>query len=608
MASPAAVTSTTPSASTKATGKSAKKASRTTSPVNSDLPQVGANSAGMSNAASAAASASQAIAAANLAAAVQMAASLQLNGLLSLLTPSSGGAAADPTVLQTSSLVTAASLSSSSAAWQVPTPEQARQAAVKAVQENPPFVHLSKTDSAPQLKIMAESDRLAIKGGMRGYRMSRATHGVSQGYYYFEVLVLPPPPISEIVANLPANARLGPTLQKQIQQALEYEKQYPNQPAQGSSSSAEPSENQKQQQSADQEGSTEGDSADTAGKKRKTDESTEDPATTTKKSKSDSAAAAASAKQPPPPPQVGGHLRIGWSMRTGDLQAPVGYDKWSYGYRSISGSKIHQSRREDNWGGEEIRAGDVLGCAIFLSRNNNNKSSTAANSSSSSGAASNASAGAGAAGAGSTAAGAAPAATGGNLTNHIRFFKNGVNLGNFFITKGKREGGAAFEDIEPGTYYPAVSPYLGGACQVNFGPHFIFPPRKLPHGIAKHALQPISSIQPPPLSEEEILVRLKKKAIFAKTNAKEKETPETKMASFREAVLAETKVLQHAYKEHRKKHLEFVRDARKARNLTVTDLQQELDKILESSVTKETPGEDGGTAASAGDDDTKMES
>jgi len=46
-----------------------------------------------------------------------------------------------------------------------------------------------------------------------------------------------------------------------------------------------------------------------------------------------------------------GHVRIGFSMRTGDLQAPVGFDKWSYAYRDVSGSRIHQSRREDTWSG-----------------------------------------------------------------------------------------------------------------------------------------------------------------------------------------------------------------------------------------------------------------
>ena len=31
------------------------------------------------------------------------------------------------------------------------------------------------------------------------------------------------------------------------------------------------------------------------------------------------------------------HVRIGWSTRQGPLQAPVGYDKWSFAYRDISG-------------------------------------------------------------------------------------------------------------------------------------------------------------------------------------------------------------------------------------------------------------------------------
>ncbi|CAM9910014.1 unnamed protein product, partial [Sphacelaria rigidula] len=41
---------------------------------------------------------------------------------------------------------------------------------------------------------------------------------------------------------------------------------------------------------------------------------------------------------PPETPQ--GHCRLGWSRRTGSLQAPVGYDKYSYAYRDIAGSKV----------------------------------------------------------------------------------------------------------------------------------------------------------------------------------------------------------------------------------------------------------------------------
>lgn len=31
------------------------------------------------------------------------------------------------------------------------------------------------------------------------------------------------------------------------------------------------------------------------------------------------------------------HFRIGWSTRQGELQAPVGYDAYSYGYRDLEG-------------------------------------------------------------------------------------------------------------------------------------------------------------------------------------------------------------------------------------------------------------------------------
>jgi SPRY domain len=504
-----------------------------------------------------ASSASQAIAAANLASAVQMAAALQLNGLLSLLTQSStpgvAASVADPTVLQTCAL--SAALSSTS--WQVPTPDQTRQAALKAVQECPPLVHLSKTDSAPQLKIM-DADRLTLKGGMRGYRMARASHGVSQGCYYYEVVVLDPPSIQEIVASLPPNARLGASLQRQIQQALEYDKRYP---LSTSSASTTTTTTTTAAAAVAMEEDKDADASNKPGRKRKVDPN----------DSAESTSAATSSKKvktTPPRPQVGGHLRIGWSMRTGDLQAPVGYDKWSYGFRNLAGSKIHQSRREDSWGGEPWGPGDVVGCAIFL------EGTPAA--------------------AATTDASGSPTANNNinnnNNNNHIRFFKNGAAMGHFVISKGKREGGAAFENIQPGTYYPAISSYLGGSVRVNFGPHFIHPPRKLPHGMSGK-LQPISSLQPAPLTEEELIARLKKKNIFAKV-AKEKETPEVKLAAFKEAVLAESQVLREAYQQHRCKHLQQVLEARKARNLNTTDLQQELDELSGTATSNAADGKE----------------
>jgi hypothetical protein len=31
------------------------------------------------------------------------------------------------------------------------------------------------------------------------------------------------------------------------------------------------------------------------------------------------------------------HIRLGWSMRQGELQAPVGFDRYSFGYRDVNG-------------------------------------------------------------------------------------------------------------------------------------------------------------------------------------------------------------------------------------------------------------------------------
>lgn len=51
----------------------------------------------------------------------------------------------------------------------------------------------------------------------------------------------------------------------------------------------------------------------------------------------------------------------------GNLQAPLGYDKFGYSWRSRKGTKFHQSRgtRYTDGYGE----GDVLGCLILLPEN-----------------------------------------------------------------------------------------------------------------------------------------------------------------------------------------------------------------------------------------------
>ncbi|XP_052185969.1 protein TRAUCO isoform X2 [Diospyros lotus] len=60
-----------------------------------------------------------------------------------------------------------------------------------------------------------------------------------------------------------------------------------------------------------------------------------------------------------------GHTRLGWSTEKGDLQAPVGYDANSFGYRDIDGCKIHKALRE-KYGDEGYEEGDVIGFYINL--------------------------------------------------------------------------------------------------------------------------------------------------------------------------------------------------------------------------------------------------
>ncbi|KAF8101037.1 hypothetical protein N665_0211s0026 [Sinapis alba] len=60
-----------------------------------------------------------------------------------------------------------------------------------------------------------------------------------------------------------------------------------------------------------------------------------------------------------------GHTRLGWSTDKGDLQAPVGYDGNSFGFRDIDGCKIHKAMRE-MYAEEGYKEGDVIGFYINL--------------------------------------------------------------------------------------------------------------------------------------------------------------------------------------------------------------------------------------------------
>ncbi|KAL5567093.1 hypothetical protein UlMin_030257 [Ulmus minor] len=152
-----------------------------------------------------------------------------------------------------------------------------------------------------------------------------------------------------------------------------------------------------------------------------------------------------------------GHTRLGWSTDKGDLQAPVGYDGNSFGYRDTDGSKFHKALRE-KYGEEGYKEGDVIGFYINLPD-------------------------------GGTCAPKPPhlvwykgqryvsaadakedppkVVTG----SEISFFKNGVCQG------------VAFKDLYGGRYYPAASMYTlpnqpNCLVKFNFGPDFEFFPEE----------------------------------------------------------------------------------------------------------------------------------
>ncbi|KAK3353508.1 hypothetical protein B0T25DRAFT_213464 [Lasiosphaeria hispida] len=66
-------------------------------------------------------------------------------------------------------------------------------------------------------------------------------------------------------------------------------------------------------------------------------------------------------------PESHGHVRMGWARREASLDAPVGFDAYSYGIRDVAGQKVHMSRPKDFFPPDEhIKEGDVIGLEIQL--------------------------------------------------------------------------------------------------------------------------------------------------------------------------------------------------------------------------------------------------
>ena len=157
------------------------------------------------------------------------------------------------------------------------------------------------------------------------------------------------------------------------------------------------------------------------------------------------------------------HIRLGWSTRQAPLQAPVGYDKKSFGYRDLCGSRVHDGVRDDLYG-DPFGVGDIIGCCIYLD-------DTQAN-------------------------------------NQIRFFKNGID-------QGVAYNGA---EIPLGIYYPAISLYSKARIRVNFGPSFI-----LEHDI--YGANAISELQPLSPEDRKVHEKLILEIRASRMHEKEDERP-----------------------------------------------------------------------------------
>ena len=344
--------------------------------------------------------------------------------------------------------------------------------------------------------------------------MVRGSQGVEAGNWYYEVQVLDPPSVEDVVKALPNNVRLGDGVREGLKRGLEKEQEERNLKKINDKEEDQKvkEKGQRQRQEPEQEQKR---------KKRKV------------ASSSDGGVEQYS---------VGGHLRMGWSMRTGELQAPVGYDRWSYGIRDIHGSRIHNSKREDKWGGVGFQPGDVIGFAICLREDGLNASNHDDS------------------GHGATASRKNPNVV---TSNHIRFFKNGAPMGHFIVSRGVKTGGEAFDDIQSGTYYPAISSYMGGTARVNFGPHFIYPPKGLPTGMK---LRPSSEMYPKPMEPSQVLELFKKEKCILK------KVDEEITNAIHDAVFLEAKMRHDVFQQHLLDHAKVVRKGRNEKGLGCHDL------------------------------------
>lgn len=153
----------------------------------------------------------------------------------------------------------------------------------------------------------------------------------------------------------------------------------------------------------------------------------------------------------------GSATRIGWGQEYANLQAPLGYDKFGYSWRSRKGTKFHES------GGKSYSCGygegDTLGFLISLPEDCPSMEYVPSTFKD------------------------RPLV---KFKSHLYYedkdklpeaLKNLKKSPNGTITffKNGESQGTAFEDLNSGAYYPAISIFKNATVSVNFGPNFKYP-------------------------------------------------------------------------------------------------------------------------------------
>lgn len=154
-----------------------------------------------------------------------------------------------------------------------------------------------------------------------------------------------------------------------------------------------------------------------------------------------------------------GHARVGWKSKKGEKNAPVGFDKYGYGYKDIRGEKVHEAVTEPY--GEPFFEGDVIGCYIYVEEPLKKDGTKVEND--------------------------AEAPSNGSF---VAFARNGVFQGKAYVGLNDDDG----------AYFPAGSLFTEPGVEparlvFNFGPNFHHPPDANAWGV--QAPQPMSDLDPP---------------------------------------------------------------------------------------------------------------